>query len=163
MTLKPLLIVTLAALPCFGATPVAPYHQKADKIVHILKREGARPNREAIAMTLKAIDVNLKRYFPHGEFSREDWIAIAMQESRFDPACRGTNSDTGIFQVLGSVPEIKKNTEDAFRVMLSKFKEHHHDKRKAIVAYNGYRVRNGKLVDVYYRAVMKQRRRIANV
>lgn len=159
--MKPLVIVTLLALPCFGVQK-APYHVRADKIVHILKREGARPNREAIALTLKAIDVNLKRY-PKMTLTRQDWYAIAMQESRFDPKCKGPAGDTGIFQVIGSVSEVNRNTSDAFRVMWSKFKEHHHDKRRAIIGYNGYIVRRGHLVDTYWLAVNRQKARIKNV
>lgn len=167
--MKALILLPLLAFPCFGASK-APYHQKADKIVHILKREGARPNREAIALTLKAIDVNLKRYFPKGPFNATDWYAIGMLESRFDPTCVGSVAgERGIFQIRpeyhkgNDLHKIPVNTELAFKIMRSKLREHHGDKRKAIVGFNGYRVRNGKLLDGYYLAFQKQRKRVQHV
>lgn len=159
--MKSLLIISLLAITASAQT-MAPYHQQADKIVAILKREGAKPDREAIALTLKAIDINLKKYFPKGPFTRHDWYAIAMAESRFDPKCKGPAGDTGIFQVLGSVADINRNTEDAFRVMLSKYRQFP-DKRLAIIAYNGLIRRNGVVRDTYYIYVMKQKARIQNV
>lgn len=147
-----------------SAQEPAPYHHRADKIVNILRKEGAKPDREAIVMTLKAIDKNMKRY-PKIGLSRHDWYAIAMAESRFNHRCKkGAAGDTGIFQVLGSVPDIERNTSDAFRVMWSKWKKFP-NRREAIIAYNGYirDKRTGRVRDRYYRYVMKQRERIKNV
>lgn len=165
--MKSLLLVTLIALPCFGASK-APYHQKADKIACILKREGARPNREAIALTLKAIDINLKKYFPQGPFTSHDFMAIAMLESRFNPKCVGTSGERGIFQIMPTWYKGKNaikphiNTELAFKIMRSKYKQFP-DKRLATIAYNGLIRRNGVVRDVYYRAVLKQKARIQHV
>lgn len=137
-------------------------HVRAMQIAKVLKREGANPNPHVIAETIREIDKNRKVFFPHGPFTREDFIAIAMTESRFNPRCRGAAGDTGIFQVIGSTPDIKRNTRDAFRVMASKYREHH-DRRKAIIGYNGYIVHNGKLRDTYWLAFLKQKSRIARV
>lgn len=164
--MKTLLLILTTSLAF--AAPVAPYHQRADKIVHILKREGAKPDREAIALTLKAIDINIKKYFPKGPFTAKDFQAIAMAESRWDANCLGTSGERSMWQIMPYYAKGKNlkdpfiSTEIAFRIMLSKYRQFP-NKRLAIIAYNGLTRRNGVVRDGYYVYVMKQKARISNV
>lgn len=142
---------------------------RAHQIARVLKREGARPNVAIIAKTIREIDRNIPKYFPKGPFTREDFIAIAMTESRFNKHCVGSSGEKGIFQVMpmhwtkGNPSDVAVNTQLAFQVMSGKLHEHHGDKRKAVIGFNGYVVRNGKLIDRYWLAFLKQRNRMANV
>lgn len=165
--MKALLVVPLLAVTVH-AQPSAPYHKQAGKIVKILKREGAKPDREAIALTLKAIDINLKKYFPKGPFTRHDWYAIAMAESRWDANCLGTSGERSVWQIMPYYAKGKNlkdpfiSTEIAFKIMLAKYRQFP-NKRLAIIAYNGLTRRNGVIRDGYYIYVMRQKARIQNV
>lgn len=117
-----------------------------------------------IRAVLHEIDRDLPRYFPHGPFTREDFISLAMTESAFNKHCMGTSGERGVFQVMpsyyGNRPDsIRINTELAFRVLKGKYREHP-DRRRAIIAYNGYLVRRGRLLDGYWVRFNRHRARV---
>lgn len=143
------------------------YDIEAQRIKRLSCRR-AKP--EVIAKALLEIDRNLPKHFPKGEFKREDLIAIALVESSFNHRETGTAAkEQGLYQLR---PEwFKKgvdgyqvaiNTDMACRVLATKYRRWH-DYRKAIIAYNGYVVRHGKLRDGYYRHFIQERTRVCRI
>jgi hypothetical protein len=159
------LLKSIAVLGLCVTSAGASNQTRAVKIHKLLVREGSKVSVQEIRDVLDAIDVNLKTFFPHGPFTKEDFISIAMTESRFDKRCVGTSGERGVFQVMpgyhhaGNLSDTRTNTRLAFLILRQKLKEHK-DRRKAIIAYNGYLVRNGRLRDTYWLAVLKQKQRI---
>jgi hypothetical protein len=157
-------IIFIVGLLCAGSAS-ASNHDRAVRLQRILKREHSRVSAGEIESVLDQIDVNLRRYFPHGPFTKEDFVSLAMTESRFDRRCVGTSGERGVFQVMpeyhhaGDLASTRVNTRMAFLILRQKYREHH-DRRRAIIAYNGYVVHNGRLRDAYWMAFIKQRNRV---
>lgn len=161
--LKSIAVAGLCASTCSGSNLAG-----AQRIHRILVREGSKVPVTDIKWVLDEIDRNLALFFPRGPFTKSDLIAIAMTESRFNRHCVGTSGERGVFQVMpgyhhaGDLSAIPLNTRLAFLILRQKLKEHK-DKRRAIIAYNGFKIYRGKLRDSYWIAVNKQRQRIKDL
>lgn len=140
--------------------------QRAERIHRLLMREHSKVTVRDITQVLNEVDRNLSQVFPQGPFTKEDFISLAMTESRFNGKCVGSSGERGVFQVMpgyhhrGDLASVKVNTRLAFLILKAKYREHH-DRRKAIIAYNGYVVHNGVLRDVYWIAFLRQKARIS--
>ena len=143
------------------------YHEQAEHINAYYFTLGDRTNVAVIRETLQAVDTILPKYFPDGPYQRKDLIALAMAESSFDQYLVGSHKEFGIFQLL---PEscrwagirknqfdIRVNTEMALFVLHQKYEERK-EYKKAIIAYNGYVIKKGKVSDIYWKRFLKFRR-----
>jgi hypothetical protein len=144
------------------------YTQEASNLIDYYYKNNICMRFKVVKEMLKAIDQYLPHYFPDGPYTREDFIAIALTETtNLDQYTVGGFGERGLFQImpnLWALRKIKKNhfdvhvnTEMAIWTLNEKYKKHK-EYRKAIIAYNGYIVRNGKLIDKYYVRFMKYRR-----
>lgn len=143
------------------------YYKRAVRLYEVVHGEYPKTKvriDDIIAMQ-REIDRNLPKYFPHGPFTREDFISLAMNESRLDKHDLGSSGEKGVFQIRpeyhhkGDLATMKVNTEMAMKVLRDKYREHP-DYRKAIIAYNGYVVHNGHLLDGYWVRFQVQKARV---
>lgn len=143
------------------------YYQQALVLKKFLATQKIPATTKVIAKTLKAIDVNVAKYYPNGPFTRNDFIALAWLESAFHQYENGTHGEKGLFQIMPdefagwrvtqNFYDINVNTRMAFRVLNGKYVEWH-DYKKAIQAYNGViRLKNGKWSEKYWNAFSKRR------
>jgi hypothetical protein len=115
-----------------------------DKIAIYYQSCHTKVNKKVVGSVLKAIDKYLPRYFSDGEFTKQDFIALAMLESNFRQYEVGTSGEVGIFQIMKiHIPdsvenpfEIYINTKMAMKWMHHTYHKHK-DYKKAIIAYNG--------------------------
>lgn len=136
----------------------------AHKLVLYYKSIGMHPKAEVIEKTIVAVDKYRLKYFPNGEFSRQDFIALAMIESNFHQYEVGSSGEVGIFQIMKSNIsknienpfEININTKLAMKVLRWKYEECS-DYKKTIIAYNGLVYRKGKLSEKYWKAFQKRK------
>lgn len=140
----------------------------------LMEKEKTKVDKEVVIAMLKAIDVNMPKFFPNGPFTRNDFIAIAWLESSFRQFEDGTHGEKGLFQIMPDEFEsyyvnpkyfygVNTNTKMAFRVLNGKYKIWH-DYKKAIIAYNGVvRLKNGKWSEKYWKAFQKRKEKVDSV
>lgn len=148
------------------------YHIEAERITAYLYRSNVAVRTDVILETLKAIDKYLPKYFPEGPYKRQDFIAMALTESCFNPYLIGKAGEKGVFQIMEEASsdmgvkknqfDIETNTELAMFVLTQKFQKHP-DYKKAIIAYNGIVFKKGKLSEVYWKRFSEFRRVIDDV
>jgi hypothetical protein len=154
-----------AAQRCSEVTNV----RVANTIAHAFRKKGAVVNPGVIAVVLRSADVSLAKYFPHGPYTRRDLLAMAWLESSFNKYEKGTHGERGVFQIMPDEfgkrkPsfDISLNTDLACRVLASKYRRHH-DYKRALIAYNGYVMRNGHLDETYWRLFAKRRQALSKI
>lgn len=130
------------------------YDSEAKRLAKISCR---RARVEVISKTLREIDRNLAKHFPHGPFRREDLIAICLGESSFWHEETGSFGERGLFQLMGywfprgvDGYQVSANVDMACRVLKLKHSRWH-DRKRTIIAYNGLIRRNGKIDERYWR------------
>lgn len=148
------------------------YQTEANRITAYLYRSNVAVRTDVIIVTLKAVDKYLPKYFPKGPYQREDFIALALTESCYNPYLVGKAGEKGIFQIMEEASsdmgvtrnqfDIDTNTELAMFVLSQKFKKYP-DYKKAIIAYNGIVFKKGKLIDQYWKRFSEFRRVIDDV
>jgi hypothetical protein len=149
------------------------YEGQAIVLSQLLLKEKTKVNKEVVIQMLKAIDLNMPKFFPNGPFTRNDFIAMAWLESEFRQFEEGTSGEKGIFQIMPDEFEaygVKKyfygvntNTKMAFRVLSGKY-QRWKDYKKAIIAYNGVvRLKNGKWSEKYWKAFLKRKEKVDSV
>jgi soluble lytic murein transglycosylase-like protein len=120
------------------------YATYTEKLVVYYQSVGKKVNPKIIEKTLRVIDYYLPKYFPNGEFTRHDYIALAMLESNFNQYEVGSSGEVGIFQIMRMhVPStienpfhVSVNTRLSMKVLRWTY-QRHKDYKKAIIAYNG--------------------------
>ena len=167
------MLVTIQTVCIPAEQSVNPYRAEALKIQSYYRRmvtkgtERVVPELLVVEHTLRAIDTNLPKYFPNGEFTREDFIAIAMLESDFHQFEIGTSGERGIFQIMkihvkgektwANMYNIDLNTKYSMIIMKDKMRVRK-DLRKTIIAYNGYVInKRGQLITKYWRSYLKHK------
>lgn len=148
------------------------YHVEADRLASYLYRSNVAVRTDVIVETLKAVDKYLPKYFPSGPYKRQDFIAMALAESCFNPYLIGKAGEKGVFQIMEESSsdmgvtknqfDVETNTELAMFVLSQKFQKFP-DYKKAIIAYNGYVVKHGKLSEIYWKRFSEFRRVIDDV
>lgn len=139
----------------------------AKRIVEYYKGTGDAVDVTTVEQTLNAIDKNLPRYFPKQQFSRQDFIALAMLESEFNLYEVGSSGEIGVFQIMQSaIPrriknpfEINTNTRLCMKVLGWKWSEQM-DYKRSIIAYNGIvrlRHRHGAWNETYWKRFQKRK------
>lgn len=140
------------------------YYRQATVLRDLVKHPASI---KVIVAMLKAIDLNVPKFFPNGPFTRNDFIAMAWLESTFHQYEEGTHGERGIFQIMPdefaayritkNFYNINVNTKMAFRVLSGKYSKWH-DYKKAIIAYNGVvHLKNGKWSEKYWKAFYKRK------
>ena len=144
------------------------YTKQASQIVDYYYRDGTCIRFQVAEEMIKAVDICLPQYFPKGPYTRKDFIALALTETpNLDQYAVGTSGERGLFQIMNNMCnafgitanhfDIRVNTELAMLVLRDKFEEHK-DYRKALIAYNGLVIKNGRLSDKYWRRFSKYRK-----
>lgn len=139
----------------------------AHKLAAYYKTIDERVDVNVIEATLVAIDRYRLKYFPEQQFSKQDFIALAMVESNFHQYEVGSSGEVGIFQIMKhSIPksidnpfEIRTNTRLCMKVLSWKWAEQH-DYKKAIIAYNGVvrmKKQGGAWNEKYWRMFQKRK------
>lgn len=134
---------------------------------------GEKVDAAVVEATLVAIDRYRLKYFPDEQFSKQDFIALAMVESNFNLYEVGTSGEVGIFQIMqGAIPrtiknpfEIRTNTRLCMKVLGWKWEEQG-DYKKAIIAYNGVvrsRKNHGAWNEKYWRLFQKRKTVLNNL
>lgn len=115
-----------------------------------------------IKTTIKLLSKIVPEYFKDNEFKVDDFLALAILESHFDKRCVGKHGERGMFQILdwkGALEEINDPLGDAFDIgtnirMSCLVLKHKYEERKtykdSIIAYNGYIIQDGKVVEKYW-------------
>lgn len=149
------------------------YYQQAEAINDFYYKQNITVRQAVVRKVLIEVDKYLPKYFPEGEFTRKDLIAIAMVESRFDQYLVGQHREYGVFQILPESFEwakikrnqfdISVNTQVALFVLKEKYKKHKNYKQ-AIIAYNGLvRQENGQFSEVYWKKFRKCREELDDI
>lgn len=165
-------LLLFLGVPLFAQDP---YTLEAERLSRLASKRASVP---VIAKALKEIDRQLPRHFKRGEFNRIDIITLALGESGFNhrEINRECVGELGLYQIR---PEYFKTHEDglqvsintmmALRVLKSKYALAKRlqgpmtRKQKAIIAYNGYVVRNGHLNVRYLRWFNHNRAKVCKV
>jgi len=146
------------------------YEGQAAVLHELLLKEKVHTDNDVVVAMLKAIDVNMPKFFPDGPFNHNDFIAMAWLESEFRQMEDGTHGEKGIFQIMPDEFKdwgvtkyfygVNTNTKMAFRVLNGKYKKWH-DYKRSIIAYNGVvKLRNGKWSEKYWRAFQKRKMKV---
>lgn len=149
------------------------YEGQAAILSELLLKEKVHVNHDVVIHMLKAIDLNMPKFFLNGPFTRNDFIAIAWLESSFRQYEDGTSGEKGLFQIMPdefaswhvtkNFYNVNVNTKMGFRVLNGKYKKWH-DYKKAIIAYNGVvRLKNGKWSEKYWKAFQKRKEKVDSV
>jgi hypothetical protein len=152
--MKTALLLAVLSGSAFAVTP--------GQVALALRHEGSAADGRVVAVVLANINRELPRYFPKGPFTAADIVAIGMVETRFNPRSIGTSGERGVFQVMPyygkgrNLAELSLNTRLCLKILAGKYREHP-DRRRAVIAYNGYIVRHGKLRENYWRLFCRQR------
>jgi len=101
---------------------------------------------ELVLECLRIIDKYLPEYFPNGEFSKDDIIALIVVESQFDPYAVSSKGAFGVMQILHYQQVLKRipvtyniledNIQAGLCVLRDKYNVHR-DYKMALIAYNG--------------------------
>ena len=169
--MKRLTIAALLTSTCIsftGSATLSTVHESTkvhvQKLYKYYRSIGKHVSKEVLERTLSAINKYRIRYFPDNQFTRQDFIALAMAESDFHQYEVGSSGEVGIFQIMRvniskaieNPFEPNVNTKLAMKVLRWKF-EQHKNYKKAIIAYNGLVYHKGKLSERYWRAFQKRK------
>lgn len=175
--MKRLMIAFLLTCNCIsftGSANLSVVHEStkthAQKLYKYYRSIGKHVNKEVLEKTLLAIDKYRIRYFLDNQFTRQDFIALAMAESDFHQYEVGSSGEVGIFQIMKvNIPKVIENpfepninTRLAMKVLKWKFKEHK-DYKKTIIAYNGLVYHKGKLSERYWRSFLRRKEILAKL
>ena len=143
------------------------YYREAALLTDCLYREGTPVSTKTIKETLETIDKLVPKYFPHGPYKREDFIAMAWLESGFNQFETGTHGEKGIFQIMPdefdsndvklNKYDICTNAELCMTVLKGKYNKFP-DYKKAVIAYNGVvKTKKGKWSEKYWKGFERRR------
>jgi len=152
------------------------YNTFAGGIIEYYYNQNKALSFRKVKEVLKAIDEFVPQYFPNGPFTVDDFYSICAVESNFDHKCIGKKGERGFFQILAwkeCLKEINKtnadpydpwiNTEMACYTLKEKY-EKYHDKKTALIAYNGYiKDKDGKLIENYWHRFRKYKNEIRKI
>jgi len=138
------------------------YNNLAGSFVEYYADQKASASFIDIKTTIKLLNKIVPEYFKDNEFKVDDFLALAILESHFNKRCVGTRGERGMFQILdwkGALEEINDPLGDAFDIgtnirMSCLVLKHKYEERKtykdSIIAYNGYIIQDGKVVEKYW-------------
>lgn len=143
------------------------YYKQAAALNDLLFKDGTPVHMNVVVSMLKEIDKNILVFYPHGPFTRNDFIALGWVESEFKQYEGGTHGERGIFQIMPcefkdfdirkNYYAVDVNTQMAFRVLSAKYQKHH-DYKTAIMAYNGLiKFKSGHYSQKYWKAFEKRK------
>lgn len=141
----------------------------SSKIEGHLVDQGTPVRFSVIKKTVEYSNSCIQKEFPNGPFTVKDLVAIAMIESRFNQFTVGPKGERGVFQILEFKEELKElgmsernifdvDVNSAAMCNILKKKYHtHHDYYEALIAYNGFILKDEHIQDTYWKKFVRAR------